>query len=210
MTEASTGDERRQRVRMDISRAAARLFWEQGLAGTTGEQIAEAVGVSTRTVWRHFRSKEACAEAVVAQSVETFVEMLRDWPAHRSMEQQLAHKVADRYRQEPFYDADDIAAMQMIALGLTEPALRTAWLMACDQAERELVAIIAARLDRSPDDLEVRLHVAAAGGALRVINETISAEYLAGTPMDRISNPYGQFARAMRKVTGGFIGDPVG
>ncbi len=30
----------RERVRMEISREAARLFWEHGVDGTTGEQIA--------------------------------------------------------------------------------------------------------------------------------------------------------------------------
>ncbi|MCO1577252.1 TetR/AcrR family transcriptional regulator [Crossiella sp. SN42] len=202
-------EQRRQRIRLEISREAARLFWEHGVDNTTGEQIAEAVGLSVRTIWRHFRSKEACAEPVVAHSVETFVRMLRDWPPHRSMEQQLAHQVGDRYRQDPFYQADDVAAMKMIVLGMTEPALRTAWLMACDQAEAELIEIIADRLKRPKQDLELRLHVAAAGAALRVINEDVSRAYLAGTPLTELSNPFGQIARAMRRATGGVIGDPV-
>ncbi|OEV12241.1 TetR family transcriptional regulator, partial [Streptomyces nanshensis] len=55
-------EQRRRRVRLEISREAARLFWKQGVDGTSGDQIAEAVGLSTRTIWRHFRSKESCAE----------------------------------------------------------------------------------------------------------------------------------------------------
>ncbi|MGH3147342.1 MAG: helix-turn-helix domain-containing protein, partial [Rubrobacter sp.] len=54
-------EQRRRRVRMEISREAARLFWEQGVADTTGEQIADAVGLSVRTIWRYFRNKESCA-----------------------------------------------------------------------------------------------------------------------------------------------------
>jgi len=45
-------EQRQQRIRLEISREAARLFWEQGVAATTGEQIAEAVGLSVRAVWR--------------------------------------------------------------------------------------------------------------------------------------------------------------
>lgn len=54
-------DERRHRLRLEVSREASRLFWEQGVDATSGDQIAEAVGLSTRTIWRHFRSKESAA-----------------------------------------------------------------------------------------------------------------------------------------------------
>ncbi|MES4886242.1 helix-turn-helix domain-containing protein [Streptomyces sp. NPDC000349] len=64
-----------------------RLFWAQGVDGTIGDQIAEAVGLSTRTIWRHFRSKENCAEPIVAQNVEWELATLRSWPLHRSLEE---------------------------------------------------------------------------------------------------------------------------
>jgi len=47
-TERSRGgmsEQRRRRVRLEISREAARLFWAQGVDGTSGDQIAEAVGL---------------------------------------------------------------------------------------------------------------------------------------------------------------------
>ncbi|MYU16484.1 TetR family transcriptional regulator, partial [Streptomyces sp. SID8361] len=50
-------EQRRLRLRLEISREAARLFWEQGVAATSVDQIAATVGLSTRTIWRHFRSK---------------------------------------------------------------------------------------------------------------------------------------------------------
>ncbi|WP_413801194.1 helix-turn-helix domain-containing protein [Streptomyces iranensis] len=46
------------------------MFWAQGVDATSGDQIAEAVGLSTRTIWRHFRSKESCAEPIVMRGVE--------------------------------------------------------------------------------------------------------------------------------------------
>ena len=66
-------EQRRERIRLEISREAARLFWEHGVAATSGEQIADAVGLSVRTIWRYFRNKESCAEPVVVQSVEKFM-----------------------------------------------------------------------------------------------------------------------------------------
>ena len=52
---------------MDISRHAVRLFTEQGVAATSGEQIAQAAGVSERTFWRYFPHKESCVEPLLTK-----------------------------------------------------------------------------------------------------------------------------------------------
>ncbi|GHH11538.1 TetR/AcrR family transcriptional regulator [Streptomyces lanatus] len=213
-TERSRGgmsEQRRRRVRLEISREAARLFWAQGVDGTSGDQIAEAVGLSTRTIWRHFRSKESCAEPIVAQSVEWELATLRSWPLHRSLEEHFATE-AKRLVSEisPSEQADAGLGVKMIRLAETEPALRTAWLMACDQVEHELAAVIATRLGLKPDALQVRLHAAAAAAALRVINEYVGAGLLDGTdPRELGDESFAFIADAVRTATGGAVGDPV-
>lgn len=201
-------DKRRQRVRLEISREAARLFWEHGVDGTTGEQIADAVGLSVRTIWRYFRNKESCAEPVLAQDVEEFVAVLRRWPREVSLEDHLVEWATNRTRDRDQQDYD-LAVMKMMVLSDTEPALRTAWLMAFDQAERELVEIIANRMDRQADDLEVRLHAAAISAVVRVIDEYGSAAVVSGDSAS-IGNLLERMAQAMRVATGGVLGDPVG
>ncbi|RCG23623.1 TetR family transcriptional regulator [Streptomyces diacarni] len=213
-TERSRGgmsEQRRRRVRLEISREAARLFWAQGVDGTSGDQIAEAVGLSTRTIWRHFRSKESCAEPIVAQSVEWELTSLRSWPLHRSLEEHFATE-AKRFVNEisPLEQADAGLGVKMMRLAETEPALRTAWLMACDQVEHELAGVIATRLGRKPDDLEVRLHAAATGASLRVINEYVGAGLLDGAdPRELGDENFAFIADAVRTATGGAVGDPV-
>ena len=201
-------EQRRERIRLEISREAARLFWEHGVAATSGEQIADAVGMSVRTIWRYFRNKESCAEPVVVQSVDKFMAMLRRWPREISLEDHLIAWQASRPR-DPDQQAYDLAAIRVIVLGETEPALRTAWLMACDQAERELIEIIANRLQRSADDVEVRLHAAAATSVIRVIEEYGSAAVLSGADPVLLDNLFERMARAVRVATGGVLGDPV-
>lgn len=49
-----------------ILRAALLLFRQQGLEATSIEQIATAASASKTTIYRHFGSKEALAEAAVA------------------------------------------------------------------------------------------------------------------------------------------------
>ncbi|WP_210590485.1 TetR/AcrR family transcriptional regulator [Streptomyces sp. GESEQ-35] len=206
-------EQRRARLRLEISREAARLFWEQGVAATSGDQIAEAVGLSTRTIWRHFRSKESCAEPIVMQGVVTLISVLRSWPRPNALEDHLATELTRLRHEKPPVDlADEMLAMKMIRLADTEPALRTAWLMACDQTERELCVIIGDRLARPSGDLEVRMHAAAAAAVVRVLEEHIGAAILDGADTTEFTNLTAvsrRYAQAIRTATGGAVGDPV-
>ncbi|WP_328356259.1 TetR/AcrR family transcriptional regulator [Streptomyces sp. NBC_00445] len=206
-------EQRRARLRLEISREAARLFWEQGVAATSGDQIAEAVGLSTGTIWRHFSSKESCAEPIVLQGVVTMMTVLRSWPRQSFLEDHLATElVGFRHEVPPVDLADEMLAMKMIRLADTEPALRTAWLMACDQAEREMCVIIGDRLGRPAGDLEVRMHAAAAAAVVRVLDEHIGAVILSGADLTEFTDVMAlsrRLAHAIRTATGGVVGDPV-
>lgn len=203
-------EQRRRRVRLEISREAARLFWEQGVDATSGDQIAAAVGLSTRTIWRHFRSKESCAEPIVTQSVEWEMTTLRSWPPNLSLEEHFAAESSRFAREASAMErADTMLGVKMIRLADTEPALRTAWLMACDQVEREMAEIVAIRLGLKADDLEVRLHAAAASAALRVVNEYIGAALLDGVDPREFADAPARIANAVRRATAGTVGDPV-
>jgi AcrR family transcriptional regulator len=208
-------EQRRARLRLEISREAARLFWDQGVAATSGDQIAEAVGLSTRTIWRHFRSKESCAEPVIMQGVVTLLGVLRRWPRQSSLEDHLATELTGirlGHEKPPVDLADEMLAMKMIRLADTEPALRTAWLMACDQVEREMCAIIGDRLDRPASDLQVRMHAASAAAVVRVLDEHIGTAVLAGddlTEFHDVTALARRYAHAIRTATGGAVGDPI-
>ncbi|MEV5980907.1 helix-turn-helix domain-containing protein [Streptomyces sp. NPDC052114] len=203
-------ERRRHRIRLEISREACRLFWDQGVDATSGDQIAEAVGLSVRTIWRHFRSKESCAEPIVMEGVKLEMSTLRSWPPELSLE---AHFLAESTRigQElgPVEAADSLLAMKMIRLADSEPAIRTAWLMACDQVEREMAEIIARRLQLPVKDTEVRLHAAAAAATLRVINEDVGASLLDGADPRQFADTSTRIAHAVRRATGGAVGDPI-
>jgi AcrR family transcriptional regulator len=200
--------QRHQRIRLEISREAARLFWEHGVAATSGEQIADAVGISVRTLWRYFRNKESCAEPVLAQDVEEFVAVLRRWPREVSLEDHLVEWATNRPKNPDRQSYDD-AVIKMTVLGEKEPDLRAALLMTNDRIERELVGIIADRLRRPTDDLEVRLHAAASTAVLRVISEDVCAALMAGVDRVSIGNPIERMAQSVHVATGGVVGDPV-
>ncbi|MCS7162354.1 MAG: TetR/AcrR family transcriptional regulator [Bacteroidia bacterium] len=58
-------------MRAAIIATAQRFFMQQGIRATTMDQIAEALGISKKTLYEHFISKEAlvaaCAEALLDQ-----------------------------------------------------------------------------------------------------------------------------------------------
>nr|WP_326813236.1 helix-turn-helix domain-containing protein [Streptomyces scopuliridis] len=209
-TRGGMSDQRRHRLRLEISREACRLFWDQGVAATSGDQIAEAVGLSTRTIWRHFRSKESCAEPIVMQGVDTEMAVLRSWPPELPLEVHFVVEATKLARKATPTDvADNGLAVKMIRLADDEPAIRTAWLMACDQVEREMVRIIAQRLKLPVENIDVRLHAAAASAALRVINEDVGAKLLEGVDPAQFGDTAAWIAQAIRRATGGAVGDPV-
>ncbi|ADI12840.1 putative transcriptional regulator, TetR family protein [Streptomyces bingchenggensis BCW-1] len=94
--------------------------------------------------------------------------------------------------------------MKMIRLADTEPALRTAWLMACDQTEQQLRVIIGDRLGRPAGDPEVRLHAAATAAVVRVLDEQIGVAFLAGTGATwMLSRPHAEQADVVSGHRGG-------
>lgn len=160
---------RAQRVATTKSRIVAAgldLFGERGFDGVTMGELAAAAGVSERTVYRHFPTKED----VVLDRAELggFVAALYQapWDVHpldalvptmRAAAMALPDHELDRRRTE---------------LVLRTPSLHAAWITALADIERDLVPWFAGRIGRTADDLEVRVAVAALVAAHRVLVET--------------------------------------
>ncbi|MEU9222533.1 TetR family transcriptional regulator [Streptomyces sp. NPDC048376] len=192
---------------MAVSRHAAALFGSQGVANTTGDDIAAVAGISTRTVWRYFRSKESCVEPVLAASAYRFMTSLRRWPLSASFEDFLIEDLSES-SPTPQDLADDIASIRLISLVRDEPALRASWLMVCGQAEQAFTPVIARRLDLPADDFQVRLSSVSAIAAVRVVYEEISVSAVTGV---RTYTPEGvirELGRAIRISSNEPICDP--
>lgn len=165
--------------RLDVSRHAARLFWEKGFDATSGDDIAAAAGISKRTVWRYFRSKEACVEPVLKIGELRFAALLARWPKDESIDAFLTRSMAE-YVSDAGFVRDSVLAIRILAVLHREPALRSAWLMACHEAETQLVGVVAARTSRSEDDFDVRLCAASITAAMRLVDEEISSAVING------------------------------
>ncbi|WP_346433427.1 helix-turn-helix domain-containing protein [Massilia sp. CFBP9012] len=194
-------------ARLAVSRHAARLFVERGVAATSGDDIAAAAGLSKRTVWRYFRNKESCVEPLFDATSLRFIAMLRDWPRDASIESWL-QACLDSERS-PNDLADDVLAVRLLAMLPDEPDLRASWLMATQRAEDALAAIVADRLERSPRDLEVRLCAATVMAAIRVVDETISIAAVKQRQTFTTQDVIDRLAHAIRVASTLPICDPV-
>lgn len=204
----SLSDSRQAEARLAVSRHACSLFWQHGVSGTSGDDIASAAGLSTRTIWRYFRSKESCVEPLLAKSTHRFIAVLDRWPPELSLGDHLA---ADAVTH-PFTEqdiADEISAMRIASMTAAEPALRTAYLMVHDELERGFIPVIGKRLRLAPDDLTVRLCAAAVTGALRVIDEDVSTAVVVHGVQVSPQETLALIDSAILNATNGRLGGPM-
>ncbi|AMJ60016.1 TetR/AcrR family transcriptional regulator [Bosea sp. PAMC 26642] len=198
----------RENTRLELSRHAARLFLERGVANASGDEIAAAAGIATRTLWRHFRSKESAVEPLFAQSSLRFAAILRRWPREISIEDLFAaHLGPDRQADED--TADDILVVRLLAKLPEEPALRSAWLMSCQISEEHLIKIIAERLDRPRGEFEVRLCAATVTAAIRIVDETVSLAAVKHGLKTTTAKVNAHLAQAIRQASTLPFCDPV-
>lgn len=199
---------RRDDARLTVARHAAELFVENGLAATSGAQIAAASGVSERTIWRYFASKESCVEPLFLSTALRFHTKLRQWPGNVSIEAHLYEccRIDDVLPQDI---TDGLLVVRLLTRMASEPALRAVWLSACHQVEQNMVDIVADRLDRSRKDFDVRLCAATVSAAMRLIDETISIAVIEHGQQFTTQQIADEMAQAIRKASTLPICDPV-
>jgi AcrR family transcriptional regulator len=195
-------------ARLAVSRRACALFWAHGVPGTSGDDIASAAGLSTRTIWRYFRTKESCVEPVLAKSLDRFLAVVDRWPPELSLADHLAADAVEHPLTSQDVD-DEISAMRIATMTTSEPALRTAYLMVHDEMERRLIPVVAKRMCLSEGDLTVRLCAASVTGALRVIDEDVSRAVVVDDIKVTQSEALALIDRAIREATNGRFGGPV-
>ncbi|WP_452299539.1 TetR/AcrR family transcriptional regulator [Mycolicibacterium holsaticum] len=195
-------------ARLSVSRLACALFWERGVAATSGDDIAAAAGLSTRTIWRYFRTKESCVEPVLAKSTDRFIAVLDRWPPELSLAEHLVADAVEHPMSQQDIE-DEYTAMRIAASTQTEPALRTAYLMVHDQLERGFIPVIAKRLRLPDDDLTVRLCAAAVTAAFRVVDEDVSTAVVVDGQNVTQHEVLALIDRAIREATNGRLGGPV-
>ncbi|SEC72040.1 transcriptional regulator, TetR family [Streptomyces sp. 2131.1] len=156
-------ERKKLKTRTAIREATHRLLEARGYEATTIEQIAEAAEVSPSTVFRYFASKE---DIVLTDEHDPVMEaLLRGRPAGEPPLESV--RVVMREALTTFLATDDGDLRRRTRLMVEVPAVRARMTETMSDTARDLARVLADRTGRAPDDLRVRVFVAAVLGALR-------------------------------------------
>lgn len=135
-------EKKRQVVRQEIAHAAWLLFAGRGYERTTVDAIARAAGVSRRTFFRYFSSKEdvvvGTSDALAEDFLAAFAARPRDEPPIVSIRHALRPAIEPRL-------ADAEEARAILRLLRESPTLRRAMLERHARMEERLAALVARR-----------------------------------------------------------------
>ena len=159
-------DLQKEQTRLDLALAAFELARAEGLANVRVPQIAEAVGVSTRTFNNYFSSKEAAIVFPTTLRAARMATNLAERPAEESLADALIESVTLLYGPEGQEGLPDGWLDRFRALVSTEPTLHGEYLKAMAAGERDLAAALASRIGADGDDL----------GALVLASVVVAAE----------------------------------
>lgn len=79
---ATSGGAKRERTQSQLLHAAVQVISERGLAGATMQQVAQAAGVTTATLYNHFSTKEALVQRLAATLAGTLCRAINDSYGH--------------------------------------------------------------------------------------------------------------------------------
>ncbi|WP_433674177.1 TetR/AcrR family transcriptional regulator [Microbacterium gorillae] len=206
MDSAPTLTERRRlATQLEIAEAAARLFGERDAKTVTVEEIAAAAGVSPRTYYRYFPTKEDAVAPLLSVGAAAWRAAIEDAddPDVRDSIARTIEKVLT-----PLADTKDPAVSLtrgLLRSTLQDSALWAVWQRVNADSERLLASVIATRLGTSEspaghDLTAARLLAAAATAAIRLSLESWSSDDAAGTPPAQLA------VTAFTELTAGVTG----
>lgn len=168
--EASLGrrEQKKRDTRQAIRNAALDLAMENGLKNLTVEAIAQTAGVSPRTFFNYFPSKEDALVTQAAESSEQVRRLLLARPVHELPMTALHNALleSDYFGTDPV-DRDRLLARQRLTQ--QHPSLMAHHLGKVAMLERSFADALAERMDVTIDkDMHPELLAAIAMSAIRV------------------------------------------
>jgi AcrR family transcriptional regulator len=177
---------KKSQTRRDIADAAGRLFTERGFEAVTTEEIAEAAGVSKKTVFNYFPTKEDLVFDRAEEREAGLIAAVRDRPAGMS--------VLDSFRVGGLTLCDELAVsaapFQRGLFGLIEssPALAKRWHTLRNHYVEVLTAELAAAAGAAPDDPLPTAVASALLGAQRATMKAARGKLREGLPPAEVAD----------------------
>ncbi len=182
--------ERKKRLmRRQLSDTATRMFLERGFDAVTVSEVAAACGVSEKTVFNYFPSKEA----LVLDRLEPAVDAIRDGladhenPPVATLVNILGREIRGITATLAIGHAESVAGLRRFGDLLRHtPALRAYQSDMMDRFATVTAATLAARVGLDPDDPEPQIAARALLGLWRVQADSLHRHLTEGCSPDRL------------------------
>lgn len=155
---------RKAQTAAEIARTAAALFAERGVAGVTAAEIAGASGVSLRTFYRYFATKEDAVAPVLEIGAARWQAAFA--AASGDLVAAIPDIIADQLTPLSDEDRAALAGMRPLLRALADDReLRAVWERVNHESEHQLFGFAQ---DRGVDRFEARVIAVAAMAAIRI------------------------------------------
>jgi AcrR family transcriptional regulator len=179
MTQTGRREQKREETRRRLMREGQRLFAAQGFDRTSVDEIAAAAGVSRRTFFHYFDSKEDVVLSRHDDFERALMEAIRTAPPQAPLLQVAEQAVIAAFAM---FDADEVELLEQ--LKRDTPALRARDHGKYERLERSIAGALAERAGASPDDLRTRMDAMLVAGMLRVGASGWVSAAAAGVPVE--------------------------
>lgn len=159
-------------VRAELAGQAVELFAERGFEETTVDDVARVAGLSKRSLFRYFATKEDMVLGAIDATGESVAAALRARPAGEQPWHSL-RTVLCAWDERIAAPADALARLRLVE---ETPALRARYAQRREEGRRRIAAALRERPDVSLDAFAADLLTAAASAAL----DAASREWLRG------------------------------
>lgn len=186
--------ERKKRAaRVETHRAALELVAERGLSGVTVEMIAERAGISPRTFFNHWATKEAALLGVVFTDADGIGDALRERPAGEAPTAALRAVLREWMRMVPT-DAELRELRKRVMA--QEPTLHATNAGRAAEFQGGLIAALQERLEGEDIHARAIVHVQI---AIALTRSAFTLSMTNGSPLDE------EFERVLRLFDAGII-----
>jgi AcrR family transcriptional regulator len=194
MAETATGlrERKKEQTRVALAQAGLRLFAERGYDETTLAEIAEAAGVSTRTIFAYFPSKEDILFANLQMMCDAVVVAVTERPEGVDALTALRDFIVSSADQK---DELDHRLAELIA---ADPTLASHQRARVSQLQDMLVVELAKDLGVGRDDLRPKVAAASLAAAFEVLErqDTVGSKHGSAADVAAAIDPIFAFVRA--------------
>jgi AcrR family transcriptional regulator len=184
-------DRTREMASHEILQTALRLFTAQGFDETTVAQVAREAGVSERTLFRYFGTKED----LVGGSQEQFVSLMKDAAREQPIEANEWEVLRAAFEVALSLNPTTELALERFRLVYQTDSLRTAYLGKRMRCQEELLPILQARpATQETDHGKVRAIVATAFACF----DAATVTWLESNGQDNVLDLYDQALAGVR------------